>query len=589
MKTEQVQSKILLFILILISLVGFGITAFIVPTYQNGETTAIAATVISALFLEIFSPSLPYSGWSSLSSAFYLYLILHQAILLCAVTAFVGASLRAFLKDPQSPTSLKFFYPFQKLLTVLFAAIPVIILSKEPQPHTIHYLMILSSAPLYSIFEAFLEGVAIGASLLESAQAQWFKARYQTLLLSFTAPFLGTAAALYKNQGNALLLAICVFLLQLLLFSLLKKEPVKTSAVILEELEKTKLDLEHEKKHSEDLEQTVEKKNFEQGLILDFGKKIGSNLTLDYTFKVILEYFKQLFNYQSCIIFFANPDKSSIVLQSSRFDSPYGNLCKNLHVRSRETIVGMCAEEKKSFLSTKQKARSYSLLIENELSEMAVPLIVEEEVKGVIYIGSPEPMAYTEANLQLLTLLAYQATMILVHAENYEKTVTLAKTDGLTGLYTHRFFQEKLVEEVKRSERYHQPLCLIMLDLDHFKEYNDTYGHPQGDALLKKISQILKDCTRESDIVCRYGGDEFAILLLETTKETAVSIAKRIREAVELRINTGISKVKITSSIGVASYPDDSSDKSDLLLQADKALYESKEKGRNQVVAAARQ
>jgi diguanylate cyclase (GGDEF)-like protein len=501
------------------------------------------------------------------------------------VTAFAGAALRIFLREEKS-INLKYIYPFQKPLSVLFASIPILIMLEKPQPHPIQYLLLLSSAPLYTIFEAFVEGIAIGTSLLESAQANWFKARYQTLLLSFAAPLIGTAAAFYKNQVNAIVLIVCIFLLQAAAFSLFKKETAKTSAVILEELEKTKVELEIEKKRSEELEQSIERKTLEQGLLLDFGEKIGSKLSLDEIFKVMQDFFKQVFSYQSCIIFFTNTERGTFFLQSNRFDSPYGNLFKDLHLRLGETIVGMCAKEKKSLLTTKQKARPYSLLIENELSEMAVPLIPEGEIKGVIYIGNPEPIAYSEANLQLFTILGYQAAMVLTRAQSYEKTETLAKTDGLTGLYTHRHFQEKLADEVKRSERYHQPLCLIMMDLDHFKEYNDSFGHPQGDALLKKISQILKDCTRESDIVCRYGGDEFAILLLETTKETAMSIARRIREAVELRVNTGISRVKITCSIGVAAYPDDSLNKSDLLFQADRALYDSKEKGRNQVVAA---
>jgi diguanylate cyclase (GGDEF)-like protein/PAS domain S-box-containing protein len=159
----------------------------------------------------------------------------------------------------------------------------------------------------------------------------------------------------------------------------------------------------------------------------------------------------------------------------------------------------------------------------------------------------------------------------------------LATTDGLTGLQNHRSFQERLSEEFQRSMRYGSPISLLMLDVDSFKEYNDTYGHPAGDQVLKQMATILREASRATDVVARYGGEEFVAILSETDAEGAVDAAERIRKAVEAHQWEGR---QVTISVGAATSTLSTNGSAALLEQADKALYSSKSEGRNRVTHA---
>jgi len=168
-------------------------------------------------------------------------------------------------------------------------------------------------------------------------------------------------------------------------------------------------------------------------------------------------------------------------------------------------------------------------------------------------------------------------------AEFYKK---LAQTDGLTDLYNHRFFQQLLAAELSRAQRFARPLSLIMLDIDNFKVYNDRNGHQAGDRALRQLAWLLKHSSRSYDLIARYGGDEFAIILPETDKRTAAEVADRIRTAVA---KTPIEHAEVlpggccTISLGIASFPEDATEKGDLVRKADRALYQAKMGGRNQI------
>ncbi len=174
--------------------------------------------------------------------------------------------------------------------------------------------------------------------------------------------------------------------------------------------------------------------------------------------------------------------------------------------------------------------------------------------------------------------------------ENEVRTVNArlrewAIRDGLTGLYNHRHFQELLRTEMARARRYGQPLGCLMLDIDHFKQVNDTYGHPLGDEVLKRLAATLTDVAREVDIIARYGGEEFVVILPNTDREGACRLAERIREAVAARtVEFEGEPVRTTVSIGVATHHDPGvSDERELIKRADNALYHAKRNGRDQV------
>lgn len=169
-------------------------------------------------------------------------------------------------------------------------------------------------------------------------------------------------------------------------------------------------------------------------------------------------------------------------------------------------------------------------------------------------------------------------------AQEREFYKVLSSIDGLTELYNYRYMHQYLKLELERERRYKRHLSLLMVDIDNFKSYNDLYGHMVGDLVLKKLAHILKNATRGCDVICRYGGEEFAIMLPETSKEEAIIVCERIRKSVE---NTPMIDEKgktvgtITVTIGLASFPQDADNKDDLIDNADKALYQGKRAGKN--------
>jgi diguanylate cyclase (GGDEF)-like protein len=162
----------------------------------------------------------------------------------------------------------------------------------------------------------------------------------------------------------------------------------------------------------------------------------------------------------------------------------------------------------------------------------------------------------------------------------------LARRDGLTGLYNHRYFQEILHAELVRAVRYKQYFSVIFLDLDNFKRYNDTHGHQKGDQLLRILAKVLGSCLRESDYLARYGGEEFTIILPSTTRGEALAVTEKIRGRVERYPFTGREtqpKGCVTVSIGLSTFPEDGKDNASLMENADQALYQAKNSGRNRV------
>jgi diguanylate cyclase (GGDEF)-like protein len=228
-------------------------------------------------------------------------------------------------------------------------------------------------------------------------------------------------------------------------------------------------------------------------------------------------------------------------------------------------------------------------------SIMVIPIHYSEKAIGALYLRtSRKEKKFSEKELKISQVIASMAAVALNNArlfniikEEKDLLEKMAVTDDMTRLYNHRFFVRRLKEEYKRSERYKTNLACIMIDIDNFKNVNDTYGHQAGDIVLQEIARIIKRCVRETDVVARYGGEEFAVILPHTGNEAAVNLANRIRNAVKKSRSDSLEPdVSITVSIGVSTYPHpEVNNMDDLIRKADDGLYQAKSHGKDVVVS----
>lgn len=222
-------------------------------------------------------------------------------------------------------------------------------------------------------------------------------------------------------------------------------------------------------------------------------------------------------------------------------------------------------------------------------SEAAVPLMIKGRLLGAIGIASTIPRSFSESEENRLITIGNVSSLALHNALLHEELERLSITDRLTELYNHGYFQKRLAEELDRAKRYDHVLSLIMLDIDHFKDFNDAFGHPKGNIVLRRLASILKGNIRNTDIAARYGGEEFVIILPETNGEEAKALAERVRRIIEktsFKGNKEHPAVTKTVSLGIASYPKDAVTQEKLINKADQAMYQAKKEGRNRVRAA---
>ncbi len=247
-----------------------------------------------------------------------------------------------------------------------------------------------------------------------------------------------------------------------------------------------------------------------------------------------------------------------------------------------ESVAGWVVKNKKPlFVNNVETDQTFQTIKKKNIRTgtlMSVPLTVKDKILGTLNVSKSTPDSFSERDFELFVNLANQAAIAIDNARLYRYAVT----DEMTRLYNHRYFQQRLDEEIQRADRYENHVSLIILDVDHFKSFNDTYGHPEGDRVLKTVARLIEKNVREIDIPARYGGEEFVVICPEKSGEGSLIPAERIRTAIEgydFRINGEHVPIKV--SLGVCCYPDAASSKADLIQKADAALYFSKENGRN--------
>ncbi len=218
-------------------------------------------------------------------------------------------------------------------------------------------------------------------------------------------------------------------------------------------------------------------------------------------------------------------------------------------------------------------------------SYLVLPLAVGEEIIGSISLNSDQPNAFDAQDLQFFSVIGYQMAATLKHFQRFSTVKTMAIYDPLTTLYNRRYFEERMIVEAQKSFYGGSFLSLVMVDIDHFKKVNDTFGHTEGDKVLQEIASLLKASVRKKDTVARYGGEEFILILPEAGLEEAGMIAERIRRLVENTLfELGQARIHLTVSLGISNFPGHHArSKEDLVKMADQALYDAKRGGRNRV------
>lgn len=228
------------------------------------------------------------------------------------------------------------------------------------------------------------------------------------------------------------------------------------------------------------------------------------------------------------------------------------------------------------------EAREAGRLFKETASRLSIPLISFGQTLGILTLHSSVPKAFRGSELQPLESVADICANSIQNAHYVERVKQLAYLDGLTGIFNRRFFEMRINEEIERARRYGTGMAVIIADIDHFKHLNDEFGHLLGDEVLRQVSSIFHQQVRKMDVVCRYGGEEFAILLTQTNEQQALKVAEKLRRQVQEWQFPGVPRA-ITISAGVAAFPTHGRSRDEIVRTADKGLYAAKQDGRNLV------
>ncbi|MEW6686260.1 MAG: diguanylate cyclase [Candidatus Edwardsbacteria bacterium] len=322
--------------------------------------------------------------------------------------------------------------------------------------------------------------------------------------------------------------------------------------------------------------------------INDLLRKLTSKLEVREIIDLVVDLTKKIADGDHLLFFSVDEDKKIVLVERAegRVDFPQPRQEFSL---TSGTLLGLGVEQRNTIYISDLYSRE---IVQPRFSSdergnhgfssfLCLPLLVEEKCLAVLVLEDRRKALFTPEAREVLGILANQAALAMKSARMYEEKVALAIKDGLTGLFNHRHFQELLTQEIETAKKNQTTLSLALLDIDHFKKLNDTYGHPAGDSVLKEMAEILLKQAERQGWICRYGGEEFALILPGgiSAKETY----ENIRTEIQGHRFSNIGQ-PVTVSLGVAKYPEDATFKSLLIEKADQALYKAKEEGRNRVV-----
>jgi len=395
--------------------------------------------------------------------------------------------------------------------------------------------------------------------------------------------FMFTGSPIYHTHTMVFLFtgAICNrYLKEFVIFKteyLLKKEKIEEEKnTLAERIEKDKA-----------LTEALEVKLKRYKALKDVAENLGDIFSLERITRFLVERsFDIVGKSTRSLLYLIDADVQELVLTYSkqpegfpRIKQKRGDIFDKWVLRQNQPLIVLDATKDFRFSQD-----DFSLDEINFKSLIVVPMISHDKVVGILRLDSQRPNAYNPDDLRLLDIIADLGAVALKNNMLYQRTTELAIRDGLTQLFVHRYFMERLGLELQRALKRGHRFSILMIDIDYFKNYNDKYGHIAGDILLKHLSGVFRSIVSKGDIVARYGGEEFAVMLFGDDRKGAKEISEKIRKSVEKKVfYLRREKTRATVSIGVSAFPDDAKTAEDLLRVADKNMYRAKKEGRNKV------
>lgn len=326
--------------------------------------------------------------------------------------------------------------------------------------------------------------------------------------------------------------------------------------------------------------------------LYQIGLALSSTLELNEIFNFFKNFFRKTLKVDGFGIFLIENNSSMIKLHTS-FGIPRNGTAKaKTAFRFGEDAFGESLMfEKTIYVRDLEKEKRYQFFQDGTKKGafLIIPLMLpEKNPVGVLSLYRNKDQSFSADEISLFQKISEEIAKVIDKTLLFKQTKELSITDELTGLYNRRYFNERFDREVQRAKRYSRPLTILMIDIDHFKNFNDVNGHLMGDEILRRVANCLESNIRKADIIARYGGEEFVIILPEIDKSHALQVAEKLRKTIETRHfpkEENQPNKNLTISIGLASYPDDSEVARELVDFADRALYRAKAEGRNRVVA----
>ena len=308
-------------------------------------------------------------------------------------------------------------------------------------------------------------------------------------------------------------------------------------------------------------------------------RMLSAILDLEQLLKEVLNIANDLLRVKKCIVFLSATSGGDL--------SKYADLIKGKKMLYDPPIAFSALKPAESISHEKANDLTETRIsFTDKVQILELPLVSHGKVMGLVYLELQKKDELSEKERKTFRVFANSTAIAIDNARLHAKMQELTIIDELTGLYNYRHFRITLADEIRRADRYHQQLSLLMVDVDHFKKLNDSQGHQTGNIILQEIASIIKHSVRDVDIVARFGGEEFIVILPQTYSQNASVIAERIRSQTENSYFTnsqGQRDLKATVSIGIAVYPNGIASSNQLIEKVDQALYRAKNDGRNRV------